>query len=391
MLGTQKALGRRWLLTGSTWLVSLSSCSGAAFTSNGTDGGTNGNTGGSATAGAHAGGSSNGATGGSDSAGDSGAGAPDKGGSTGTAGTMSGACECKAGYYCRDGSLDCFDCAELNRLHFATPERLATVSDSGQAAHFPRVGATPNSTDLLYRLEGTGLRYTADSSTSPGANVKGTGATDSGPLLLTAQVPNVGAMTMTGFNFLFDRTEEGRRSIYVGEWNNGLVSSTPAPAPYNETRNDYSIAVALKPTADGIARAFWMTDRDQPDAMETPRLVTALAVADAPPVPVGLELAQKGCNASDADLAPWVTSDGKTLLVSHTRVDANCKGTGQGKDIYTALLQPDTGEPTAPALPMNDVNGPANDVEPSFSADLCDLYFASDRDGKYALYRAHRR
>jgi Tol biopolymer transport system component len=40
---------------------------------------------------------------------------------------------------------------------------------------------------------------------------------------------------------------------------------------------------------------------------------------------------------------------------------------------------------------MSDVNSPMNDVEPSFSADLCDLYFASDRDGKYALYRAHRR
>lgn len=387
MLGTRKALGRRWLLAGSTWLVSLCSCSGAAFTSSGAAG-TNGNGGDSAAAGMHAGGSSA-AAGGSDSAGDSGAGAPDGGGSSGTGSTAT--CDCKAGYYCRDGSLDCFPCAELNRLNFSTPERLATVSDSGQAAHFPRVGASPNSTDLLYRLEGTGLRYTADSSTSPGTNVKGTDATDSGPLLLAAQVPNVGAMTTTGFNFLFDRTEEGRRYIYVGEWNNGLTSSTRAPAPYNETKNDYSIAVALKPTAEGVARAFWMTDRDLPTGPEGPKLVTAPAAADAPATPVGLALGQKDCAASDADLAPWVTSDGKTLLVSHTRVDASCKSTGQGKDIYTALLQPATGMPTAPALPMNDINSPTNDVEPSFSADLCDIYFASDRDGKYALYHAHRR
>jgi Tol biopolymer transport system component len=86
-----------------------------------------------------------------------------------------------------------------------------------------------------------------------------------------------------------------------------------------------------------------------------------------------------------------VTADGTTLLFSSTRVDGNCTTTNQGKDIYTALLQPPTGEPTAPAVPMPDVNGPGNDVDPSFSADFCELYFASDRDGSYALYRAHRR
>ena len=45
----------------------------------------------------------------------------------------------------------------------------------------------------------------------------------------------------------------------------------------------------------------------------------------------------------------------------------------------------------APAVPLEDVNGDSNDVDPSFSHDFCDLYFASDRDGEYALYRAHRR
>jgi hypothetical protein len=372
----------------SAGLLSLSSCGGAAFTSDGAAGGSRTN-GGSSAAGQHAGGSSSGGSGGSDSAGDSGAGAPDTGGSAGSGGTVAGVCDCAAGHYCRDGSLDCFDCAELNRLHFATPERLATVSDSSQESHFPRVGAT--STDLLYGFQGAGLRYTTDASTSPGSNVKGTTAMDSGPLLLAAQVPNVGSMTMMGFNFLFDRIENGQRSIYVGQWSNGLTSSARAPTPYNETKNDYSIAVALKATADGIPRAFWMTDRDTPGMMGTPRLVTAQAVAEALTTPVGLALGQQTCSASDPDLAPWVTTDGKTLLVSHTRVDANCKATGQGKDIYTALLQPASGLPTAPALPMNDVNSPMNDEEPSFSTDLCDLYFASDRDGKMALYRAHRR
>jgi hypothetical protein len=369
----------------SAGLLSLSSCSGSAFTSDGAAGGTPAN-GGSSAAGQNAGGSSNGGSGGSDSAGDSGAGAPDTGGSAGSGGTVVGVCDCAADHYCRDGSLDCFDCAELNRLHFATPERLATVSDSSQESHFPRVGAT--STDLLYGFQGTGLRYTTDASTSPGSNVKGTTATDSGPLLLSANVSGLGTMLM-GFNFLFDRLENGRRSIYVGQWSNGLTGFQRSPAPYNGTKNDYSIAVALKATANGVARAFWMTDGSATSM--TPVLVTAPHVANAPATPVDLKIGQDACPATDADLAPWVTADGKTLLASHTRLDANCKATGQGKDIYTALLQPATGLPTAAALPMNDVNSPMNDEEPSFSANLCDLYFASDRDGKLGLYRAHRR
>jgi hypothetical protein len=92
------------------------------------------------------------------------------------------------------------------------------------------------------------------------------------------------------------------------------------------------------------------------------------------------------------DLTPWVTPDGKTLLVSHTGVDATCAPAGRGKDLYTAPLQPATGQPTLPAALLNDVNSTADDVDPSFSADMCDLYFASNRDGgAFALYRAHRR
>jgi hypothetical protein len=387
MFGLRILLRRGGLSAFSAGLLSLSGCSGTAFTSDGS-GGRNASSGSGAGA-QSAGGSTSGGSVGSDG-GDASAGASDGGGSGGTGGTASGGCDCPAEHYCRDGSIDCFPCAELNRLHFGTPERLATVSENGQGSHFPRVGAI--STNLLYRLEGTGMRYTADASTSPGANVKGTIATDSGPLLLSAAVASPTSMSM-GFNFLFDRTENGRRSLYIGQWSNGLNLFERAPAPYNDdTKNDYSIAVALKPTVDGVARAFWMTDRDTPTSMGTPRLVTAPALADAPATPVNLYIGQlETCPASDPDLAPWVTSDGKTLLVSHTRVDAGCNPTGQGKDIYTALLQPATGLPSAAALPMNDVNSPKDDVEPSFSADLCDLYFASDRDGKFALYRAHRR
>ena len=385
MLGSRNVLEPRWLVAcGATWL-SLSGCSGKEFATGDASGGTNGSSGGSETAGKSAGGSATGATGGSDSAGEATGGRVAAGGGGGAGGAVSTGCDCPAGHYCRDGTPDCFDCAEFNRLHFTTPERMSTLSDNGQGSHFPRVGST--TTDLLYHFDGTGLRYTTDASTSAGSGVMATVASDSGPLLLGGEVSGVATMTLMSFNFLFDRTQNGLRSIQIGQWKNGLQKFEKAPFPFNGANNDYSVAVALKPTADGIARGFWMTTRNVPKA----ELVTALAIAKAPVTPVLLKIGQPTCAATDADLTPWVTADGKTLLTSHTRFDANCTPSGQLKDIYTAVLPPATGVPTVPAVPMNDVNSPMNDTEPSFSADMCDLYFASDRDGKYALYRAHRR
>jgi hypothetical protein len=391
MLGSRIVLGLG-PLAACVALLGFSSCSGAEFTSGaGTAGtsSTSGSTSGGSASGGDAGETNNaGAPDPGGSGGSGGVGGSVVGGSAGSGGSVVGGCDCDPGQYCRDGSADCFDCAELNRLNFSTPQRLATVSDNGQGSHFPRVGST--GTDLLYLFEGTGLRYTADASTSAGNTVQTSLATDSGPLLLSSGVGGIPSMTLETFNFVFDRVVAGKRSLFVGQWNDGLESSERAPAPYNGSGNDYSMAIATKPTADGVARAFWMTTRGA-TSMQPAALITARIGETEPPAPVDLAIGQADCITTDADLAPWVTSNGKTLLVSHPRLDANCKATGQGKDIYTALLQPASGEPSAPALPMNDVNSPMNDVEPSFSADMCDLYFASDRDGKYALYRAHRR
>lgn len=385
MLGLRNVLGTSPLAACGALFI-LSGCSGAEFT--GGAGTAGKSSAGSAAAGQDNGGNSAGGTKGGD-AGETSGGAPDLGGSTGTGGTVSGGCDCPEHHYCRDGSVDCFDCAELNRLNFSTPERLATVSDNGQGSHFPRVGST--GTDLLYRFEGTGLRYTADASTSAGSTVQASLATDSAPLLLASDVSGVATVKLMSFNFVFDRVEGGRRSLYLGQWSNGLMMSERAPAPYNGALSDFSMAIATKPGADATARAFWMSGDTSTTMVPPPTLYTAILGANESAVPVALSIGQLKCTSKEPDLAPWVTSNGKTLLVSHPRLDANCNATGQGKDIYTALLQPATGQPTAPALPMNDVNSPMDDVEPSFSADMCDLYFASNRDGKYALYRAHRR
>ncbi len=384
MLGSWKVVQRGLIAATAAGLACLVSCGGQEFSS-GESGGTGGSGAGQPSAGSKTGGSSSGGNG---SAGDEAdGGAPAPGGSAGSGGVVSSVCDCPAGNYCRDGSSDCFECAELSRLRFHTPERLDTLSSANLASRFPRVGVT--STDLLYGVEGLGMRYTTDASTSAGNLVMTSQPQDSGPLLLAEQVTSLPAAQMP-FNFAFDRlVEPTKRRLFFGVWQGGLVMAGAAPAPYlGGGNNDFSIAIATNPTADGVARAYWMTDREP---MLGLILTTALLSATPNGAPVDLRIGSTTCAPDKADLTPWVTSDGKTLLFSNTRVDGNCTTTNQGKDLYTALLQPTTGQPTSPAVPVFDVNSPSNDVDPSFSTDFCDLYFSSDRDGTYALYRAHRR
>jgi hypothetical protein len=196
-------------------------------------------------------------------------------------------------------------------------------------------------------------------------------------------------MGLPGFNFLFDRVEAKARHIFIGNWSGGLQAFEQAPAAYNADANDYSVAVAMHPSSGGPARAYWMSSGAM---QEKPTLMTAELTADAAAAPAkNLGIGKLDCPATEQDLTPWVLADASQLLISHTRIDDNCKAVaGQGKDIYTVLLQPSTGEPAVPAKPVNDVNSVMDDISPSFSANMCDLYFASNRDGKFAVYRAHR-
>jgi hypothetical protein len=381
MPGSRNVLERRLIVACSALLLGVFACGGKEFTPGGTT-----MTGG--VGGADAGGASGGATGG---ASNSGASASEGGGDAGASAGAASSCSCKAGQYCREGSTDCFDCAELSRLRFAKPERLSTLSDVGLDARSPRSGST--STDLLYSFQGVGIRYTPDASTSAGAAINMTTPEDGAPLLLLGDTTLPLNEVMSGANFVFDRVVDGtRRQLYVGRWNRGLDEAKPISAPFNGPLNDYSVAVAAAPVGDGKPRLFWMTDRDPALGLT---LVTALAEDAGTGSPVLLQLGKVACSPAlmtpRDDLTPWVTSDGKTLLVSHTGMDAGCAPADTGKDVYTAPLQPATGQPTLPAALLSDVNSDADDVDPSFSADMCDLYFASNRDGgAFALYRARR-
>ncbi len=380
MLGLGSELNRRLVCCCGALLLSAVGCGGNEFIP--VPGGSG------AAAGAAGGGEDGGSSGASGQPGDGGGGGTSASGSGGSGGSTTASCNCKAGEYCREGSTDCFACTELSRLRFSTPERLSTLSDSAQDARFPRIGRT--ATDLLYFFEGVGIRYTTDASTSAGGAIRTTVPEDAGPLLLAAGLTSG---QVAGVNFLFDRREEQRR-IYFGRWTSVLELAELAPAPFNGEGNDHSIAMATAPGGGATPRGFWMTDR----GLLGQALVTALA-SDASPTPVALQLGSPACALgptgvalADEELSPWVTPDGKTLLVSHTGLDESCAVGDRGKDLYTAPLQPDTGQPTLPAVLVNDVNSDRDDVDPSFSADMCDLYFASNRDGgSFALYRARRR
>lgn len=399
MPGMRKVLERSSLIACGAWCLALCQCGGTEFSAGSAGAGAGNDTGGT-NPGGGAGGSAGGNSGNGGSAGAGGS----SSGSGGTGGVVVPSCECAAGKYCLEGSTDCLLCSDLSRLYFDEPVRLATVSDNGPGSRFPRIGAT--STDLLYHFDGVGMRYTADSSTSAGSSVAATEPKDSAPLLLREPVSSIVVEGVAELNFLFDRSVMDVRTLHVGTWSGGLQSSAVAPAPFNSGAGDFSIAVALH-ASPATARAFWMTNREGAmSGSPRPRLVTAPISANAAAADVELKLSvgggsgcppldpsqlPDGSPAVDPDMTPWVTGDGTLLVFSTTRLESGCAVGTRKKDIYTALLQASSGQPPAPALPMRDVNSSEDDVDPSFSADLCDLYFASNRDGKFAVYRAHRR
>lgn len=390
MQGLWNLLERSSLLACAALWLSLTDCSGAAFSGPDRSGGSAGEAGG----GGSAAGSADGGRGGHGGS-DEQAGSPGEvGGSGGSGGAASSGCMCPSGQYCREASRDCFSCASLDRLRFTTPERIATLSDTGRGARFPRAGAA--SSDLFYRSEGAGLRYTSDASTSPGSSLTATDVTDSAPLLVDSALAGLSE----GVDLVFDRAVPGSpRALYLARWSDGLAEPELAPAPFNSGLGDYSMAVARRPVDDAPVRAFWMSARNASDEAPAPELLTAEASADAEAEAVTLRLGAGKCEVADSeagaepDLTPWVSADGRMLVFSTTKLEPDCSVSNQKKDLYAMMLRPDTGQPldATSATPLMDVNSRADDTDPSFSADLCDLYFASNRDGKYAIYRARRR
>lgn len=289
-------------------------------------------------------------------------------------------CQCAAGQYCRAGS--CLDCSDLSKLDFDVPEQL--LEHPSGSLRFPREGGVRGS--LFFTLATatvSQLWYAPDVEAAPGGVI---GASSS----LRAGLDFFGDPGTLGFDVLFtETTSDGARSIRAATFQNGVLGDAEdAPAPLAPGAADaYSVAFAR-----ATSRAYFMLCDGG-----LPRLVSgtlgasqADAVKLAIPAPGGAT-----CALAAGDATPWVTPDGRVLLFSAPPVDATCEPLdGTRGDLYVALMNPSTGAPLATAVPLVGSLG-SNETDPSFSADLCALYFASDEsatdDVRTRLFRALRR
>jgi hypothetical protein len=373
----------------SLFVVSLSAgaCERSSFSAAETAGNAGtGPTGGlGAAAGAGSGGSAGtagGGDGGTAGAASGGAGEAGKGGQSGSAGASG--CACGVEQYCRAGS--CRDCSDLSSIDFATPVELLDHPTS--PLRFPREGDT--SASLFFTVASPGrseLWYTPDPRGSASFPLDGT-TTPSRSALLYLDEP--GALP---FNVVFDEVDAGQRVERSATWNGSTLSdeatlgSPLSPSGFHT----YSVAVATR-----TGRAYWMSLRDGRPALRTGNFGTGNDDL------VNVEVTARGggtCPRSGDDATPWVNPEGTLMLLSAPAVDASCQSLdGGASDLFVVPLDPESGLPLAPATPLASVNITENESsqsDPSFSSDLCAIYFASDGGAglgyDFRLYRAARR
>jgi hypothetical protein len=361
----------------------LLACEGSRFSGAGTAGkGGGGGAGGVSAAGGLAGaaGEEPGGTGGSQAGGGgASAGGAGMAGSAGAAG-----CDCRPGQYCRAGT--CRNCSDLSSVQIGMPEPVLDHPISG--LRFPRVG--DSRTSLFFTLVAPSrseLWYVEDPVASASRTV-GSAQTASRSGLFYVEG---GAFE---FSALFDELVGETRGVMTASWDGSeLTNVLPAGVPFGLPGvDDYSVALAAE-----TGRVYFMSTREGSAALYTGVLGSTSAT------PVTLQVpAQSGggtCARSGEDATPWVTEDGTLLVFRSPPMDAECEPVdGSATDLYVAALQSTTGMPLAPAVALTGVNvtaGASTETDPSFSPDLCVLYFASDggsADGfDFKLFRAHRR
>ncbi|MEO8904229.1 MAG: hypothetical protein ABI488_17860 [Polyangiaceae bacterium] len=329
--------------------------------------------------------------GGTSSGGVSGGGTSSSGGNAGTTssagsgGKASTSCDCSAGSYCQEGTKTCHLCTDFSALDFARPEKLATLSQTGNQ-RFPRPASAGS--DLFYRSGNDGkpaLWYAPTPISGVGRALFVVSGIDSGPLFAPGFPPD---------NFYFDRVNPltGLREIMSVNWAPGstpLLSEPAAATQLNGGNDDFSVAIAATPK-----RVYWMSSRNK---LPAPELMWTTFGPDAT-VPAVLDVqvkAGKGeCPRLGNDATPWVNVDGTLLLFRSESVNDNCAPNDSGAyDLFAAPLSAD-GIPLAPAVALSSLNntgGGSNETDPALSADSCLIYFASDNGkGDFDLYSAAR-
>ncbi|MEO7035225.1 MAG: hypothetical protein ABI548_15010 [Polyangiaceae bacterium] len=336
--------------------------------------------------------SSGGVSGGGTSSGGANAGttsnAGGSGGSGGSGGKVSTSCDCAAGSYCQEGTKTCHLCSDFSALDFASPEKLATLSQTGNQ-RFPRPASAGS--DLFYRSGDDGkpaLWYAPTPISGVGRALFVVSGIDSGPLFAPEFPPD---------NFYFDRVNPltKLREIMSATWAAGApplpakLSDPAAATQLNGGNDDFSVAIAAKPK-----RVYWMSSRNK---LPAPELIWTTFGPDAT-MPAVLDVqvkAGKGeCPRLGNDATPWVNADGSLLLFRSESVNDNCAPNDSGAyDLFAAPLSGD-GIPMAPAVALsalNNTGGGSTETDPALSADSCTIYFASDNGkGDFDLYSAAR-
>jgi len=208
--------------------------------------------------------------------------------------------------------------------------------------------------------------------------------TESGPVVPTFAMQG----QLAAYKWFFDRNvskTDKRRELFGAaiDTDGGATTISRLPAPFNAMAptSQFSFALARE-------RAWWMVNLD---GMLNTYLVTAPLQQGAKSAVVSINL-PPGCPLHEFDAVPWVTPDGAMLLVTALQRDASCSSPDQRTDIFRVRLDP-TGQPLQTAGLIQGIDQPTSgETDASLSADLCWLYFASDRtaDKRFRLFRSHR-
>ena len=299
--------------------------------------------------------------------------------------------DCGSGLYCGRNAV-CTPCSDLTALddlrevEFGEGEPLTAinVAVSDQQLRHPRAfGEGPK---LFYVRDFFGGRIwlTPDMHTSAGAPllepISAPDARESAPLVV-----DQGLDAFSGHNFFFDRGwSDPPRGVLYGakiDASGTATEVTELPAPFNSTNASYAVALSR-------TRAFWTQNLDGELLI---RLMTAPLEGEVIRSTVEM-ITENGCRIFEFGYTPWVTPEGRILMVSISERDQDCNaGENSPQDVAWAKLDA-SGQPAHPLITVRNVNQPGtSETDGSLSPDLCWFYFASNRgESNYRLYRARR-
>jgi hypothetical protein len=328
---------------------------------------------------------------------------PVVGEASGVDGPVTTCAACSATQYCNEASGLCTDCADLSRLEFVAPVLVPAVSNGpGNDQLFPRIGVTGAGWEMVYVFTdpvstNTELAATTNWGTTQGTSlpVSINNSLQSGPLLLPPGSTLFGATAGPGSALLlYDNPSSGKRSIWSASAGTSGGTIAELQGEVNSGVSDSHIAVALK--ALGGARVWWTSTRSVgPSSVSGLFTFPIAGGGNAVYVPLDLD---NGCHCQDADVEPWVTPDGAHLFFSCAGRDptTGCTTTLDAghKHLYRTMLDPSTGlqlTGSTVRLTVVDQDG-VDDRTPSFSPDMCGLYFSSARRAQnFDILLARRR